>query len=76
MKKTVTTVRLGTPNARQREFFMADIFLSLGGARGVRGGGKSGRCSVTILMSAYCGGIKILIVRRTLRNCGKIIFCR
>jgi hypothetical protein len=27
-------------------------------------------------MSAYCGGIKILIVRRTLRNCGKIIFCR
>ena len=64
-EKTVTTVRLGTPNARQREFFLADKrFVAYGGARG---GGKSWAVQrKAILMAAYYGGIQILIVRRTL----------
>lgn len=60
----MTTYSLGTPNARQLEFFKArSRYVAYGGARG---GGKSWAVrKKAALMALYYAGIKILILRRT-----------
>lgn len=59
------TLLIGEPNEKQAEFFRADTrFIAYGGARG---GGKSWAVrKKAILLSLYYGGIRILLLRRTL----------
>ena len=60
-------IYIGTPNERQKEFLRCEKkYIAFGGARG---GGKSWavRCKAKLLALRYAG-IKLLIVRRTLRE--------
>ena len=71
----MTELRIGVPNEKQRRFLLdRHRHIAYGGARG---GGKSWavRTKAKLLALRYAG-IKLLIVRRTLRNCRTITLTR